>query len=384
MKNISKQLCTLAALSMALSACSSFFDKDNTPQPTPLSNFTQTAQLQRVWSTRAGSGAGNEDLRLSPAIAGQTIYTSSRNGTITATDLTTGKSLWSTRTTADFSNGTATSDGLVFAGTSEGEMLAFRDTDGQQLWKTTISSEILAPAAAKDGIVLAKSIDGHIAALSTSTGRILWQYQESEPNLILRGSSAPQLSGNSAVVGFENGKLVKLNLRSGNIQWRNTIAEPDGVFAIQRMVDIDADPVIFGSRIYAATYQGRIAALDIGSGREIWSQDMSSYTGLATDGSKVFVSDARSHVRAFNAANGTPLWTQEDLGARRVSGVALLRDYVIAGDAEGYLHVLSKADGHFVARTYVGGGGILVTPIVKNNLVYVYTKDGQLTAYTVN
>ena len=55
------------------------------------------------------------------------------------------------------------------------------------------------------------------------------------------------------IVGFANGNLAKLSLGSGDLHWIRPIATAEGAFAIQRMIDIDADPVLYGHNIYAAT-----------------------------------------------------------------------------------------------------------------------------------
>lgn len=381
--SIIKNLFFVAATALSLSACSTFFDKDNTPPPSPLVDFIPQAKVQTLWYTSTGAGSNNDYLKLTPSIYGTTIFTASKNGVVAANDIQTGKSLWKINTGDDISSGTAAYADLVYVGSREGNVYALNQNNGQIIWKATSSSEILAPVAARDNIVLVKTIDGRLSAFSTLDGHMFWKYQQTEPNLILRGSSAPQLTYESAIVGFENGTLVKLVIKNGHVQWEKTIADPQGIFAIQRMVDIDADPIIFGNRVFAATYQGRIAALNLSSGEEIWSHDISSYAGIASDGSKVYVSDAQSHVWAFNASNGDVNWQQVKLQARTITGPALIDNYVVVGDAEGYLHWLSKQDGRFMARTFVNKSGIAATPIVKNNILYVYTKDGHLAAYTV-
>ena len=378
-----KNIFLISTAALALSSCSTFFDKDNTPAPAPLVNFQTEASVKPVWSSRVSNGTGNNYVRLAPTIANGTIYTVSAYGVITANDAATGKSTWKTNIGAEITGGAAATDGRIYAGTREGELYSLNQADGKMLWQADASSEILAPAAANHSIVLAKAIDGSVTAFSTENGHQLWKHQQTEPNLILRGSSAPQLLGDSAIVGFENGDLLKLSLRNGRVQWQKTIAEPKGIFAIQRMVDIDADPIVAGSRVYVATYQGRIAALNTASGEEIWNHDISSYSGMTTDSSKVYITDAQGNLWAFNASNGNVSWEQTKLYARTLTGPASIGNYIVVGDAEGYLHWISKVDGHFVARTLVNKSGIIAAPIVYNNTVYVYTRDGHLAAYTV-
>src|SRR3990167_153583 len=319
----------ITLFSCSLCACNGFFDKDNTPTPTPLINFTTAATPHLVWKTNATNGVGSDYLKLLPAVTTQYVFTASKEGIVAATDKTNGKTRWEMNVHAEINAGPTAADDLVLIGTREGTIIALREQDGSLAWQSNTASEVLAAPAASHGIVLAKAIDGTLSAFSEQNGRALWHYQQTEPTLILRGASTPKIYQNTAVVGFSNGNLAKLTLQEGNLIWQQTIATPEGAFTIQRMVDIDADPIIVGNRIYAATYQGRIAALDLATGREFWTHDISSYSGIAADNERVYISDAKGLIWAFDTANGTVDWRQMYLKARNITGPAIMRNYMV-------------------------------------------------------
>lgn len=381
-KNFTK-IAIASTLTTLLCACNGFFDKDNTPTPNALVNFKAEATPHLRWETSVNSGVGNDYLKMVPAINEQSIFTTDKNGMVVATNKTTGNNLWKQSTGNSLSTGPAIDNGLVFVGSHDGKVIALRQTDGKIVWNVQVASEILAAPAASAGIVLVKTIDGQLTALSETDGHTLWHYHEIEPTLILRAGSAPQIENDSVVAGFANGNLVKLNLQSGSLQWQETVAVPAGTFAIQRMIDIDADPYIFHNKIFVATYQGRISALELASARSLWTHDISSFNGLSVDNERVYASDAMSHLWAFSANNGNVAWEQKQLESRNITGPANMGNAIVVGDAEGYIHWLSKQDGHLIARVQLGGSGILVAPIVNNNVLYVLTKDGHLAAYTV-
>lgn len=373
----------LAIATLTLTACFGFFEKDNTEQPAALTNYKAEITPQQRWSTRIGSGASDEYLRLSPSIANNTIFTSSVNGNVVATDASNGHTRWNMNTRMPVTSGPGVGNGLVVVGSRLGDVIALSQTDGHRLWQTNISGEVIAKPAIQNNIVIVKAVNGDIHALSTVDGHEVWAYQQTEPSLILRGSSSPLISGNAVFIGFANGVLSKLSVNSGQLDWSRPIATATGAFSIQRMIDINADPLIYQHRVLAATYQGNIASLDWATGDTLWTHDISSYTGMTTDGNTVYISDANGFLWAFGVDNGLVNWHQTNLKARGVSGPANMNQYIVVGDAEGYLHWLSKRDGHFAARTQVGKS-ILATPIVDNNILYVLTSDGLLAAYTLS
>ncbi len=383
MKMINKILMT-SLFCLSLTACNTgLFDKDNTPAPSALVNFTPTVKVHANWYTRTGSGSAKDFLKLVPGSNGQTIYTTNHNGTVSANNKTNGKSIWETQTQLSITAGVGVGDNIVVVGGREGDVAALSQTTGKIVWRAKTSTEILAAPAINQGITLVKAIDGKITAYASQDGHLLWAYQQLEPNLILRGSSTPQINKHTAVIGFANGNLIKLDLQDGSLLWQKAMAIPEGSFTIQRMIDIDANPLLDGNRIYAATYQGRISALDLSSGQELWTHEISSYTGIAADNKQLYITDAKSHVWAFDTNSGNVDWRQPQLEARSLTAPVVMDNAIVVGDGEGYLHWLSKQDGHVIARTRVNRSGIVATPIVENNILYVLTKDGHLAAYSL-
>src|SRR3546814_1232467 len=98
-------------------------------------------------------------------------------------------------------------------------------------------------------------------------------------------------------------------------------------------------------------------------GRPIWEQRFSSKTGMTTDTQQAYVADQRDTVHAYNLADGHEGWKQAALGNRRLTSPAAVPQALALGDFEGYVHFLSRTDGHLLGRVQVGGGP-LVSPLV--------------------
>lgn len=374
---------SLVMLTGCLSACAGFFDKDNTPTPSPLVTFSPEATPHLVFKTKTGSGSNDEYLKLTPTISGNGIYTTSLNGYVAAVNKTNGQVYWMIDTKLPLSAGAGVGEGIVVVGGRRGDIVALNQQDGHEVWRTSIKGEILSAPAISHHHVIVKATDGSVHALDADTGHHSWTFIQTEPNLILRGSSNPRVHEGYAFVGFANGNLAKVGIRNGQAYWSRAIATAEGAFAIQRMIDIDADPVIYGHRVFAATYQGRIASVQWDSGALLWSRDISSYTGMAASAETVFISDAKSHLWALGANSGLVNWRQTELEARNISAPASMGNTVVVGDAQGYIHWLNKNDGHFVARDFAGAA-IYAAPLVDNGIVYVYTNNGHLLAYTLS
>lgn len=382
--NIARGLAVAGAL-LLLGACSTvtnYFEggKENQEPPKPLVQFTPSIKIKVLWSRQVGDGADSRYLKLTPAIEGNDIYAADRAGLVTAYDARTGEQGWQTQTQAPIAGGPGVSEHLVLVGTSKGQVIALDRATGKIAWRSPVTSEVLCAPVESEGIVVARTLDGKLFGLDAATGKHLWVYDRTVPVLTLRGNSRPVVVAGGVIAGFDSGRVVAVLLKTGQEIWETQVAVPHGRTELERMVDIDANPVVAGDVVYVATYQGRIAALELRSGRILWRRDMSTSTGIAVDEHNVYVTDSKSHVWALDRSTSASVWRQSQLEARAVTGPAVYQGYVVVGDLQGYVHWLSSDDGSFVGRTQVDGGAIVAAPVVNNGIVYVYSSGGTLTA----
>lgn len=258
-------------------------------------------------------------------------------------------------------------------------------------WRTRVSSEVLArPLIHKDAVIV-RTVDGKIISLDLETGDIRWQFRRAIPDLTLRGSSEPVITRDRIFAGLEDGRLIALSPDDGEVVWDVALSVPKGRSEIQRLVDIDGDAQLYGRVLYAASFQGRIAAIDVERGQFLWARDFSTHTGVVLDEDALFSSDENGHVWALDRLNGATIWKQDKLAHRHLTRPTIVGDYLAVGDFEGYVHLLSRYDGRFIARYQLGqfdnlgwylATGIIVPPISfpaglkgENHLVVV-TRGG--------
>ena len=138
-----------------------------------------------------------------------------------------------------------------------------------------------------------------------------------------------------------------------------------------------------GNELYAASYQGRVVAIDVSGGRKIWQKDVSSFSGVSQGFGNVYVTDEDGTLSAY-LRNGQGLrWEQIALGYRELSRPTPVSSYVAVTDFEGIVHLISQVDGEFVGRVSAGGGGARADMRADGNVLYVYTNSGKLIAYEI-
>lgn len=375
----------IVLLSLVLVGCDTLTGVSGVKTKTSnLPALNNQAKAAPVWSSHAGSGIGSNDVKLVIAIADNKIYTADNSGKVIATALRTGQVLWETSLKVPVISGPATGMGLVVVGTNNAEVVALNAKNGAILWKTPVSSQVLTSPKVYAATVLAKTIDGKLYSLNYQTGRINWVYDHGAPTMTLRGGGAPQVIGNIVIAGFADGKLAAFNRDQGKILWDRSMALPYGASDIERMVDVEADPIATDSYTYVATYHGNVASVATQTGQVQWQHDLSSNKGLDLDGNFLFVTDASDHVWAFYQKNGAVAWEQNLLAGRNLTAPTKVGKYIVVGDGKGYLHWLSREDGHLVSRVLVDKSGIVAPPVAVNNLVLATARNGLLAMYQLS
>jgi outer membrane protein assembly factor BamB len=266
--------------------------------------------------------------------------------------------------------------GLVLVGSIEGKVYAISAANGSVLWERQMETEVLTAPQSNGKIVVVQTIDDKIYALRSDNGEEIWRHDGDAPILSVRGTSSPLVTDNMVLAGFDSGKLVAFNTANGSLIWETRLALPKGRTELQRMVDIDGDPLLVGDVIYSASYQGRLGAITRGTGRQLWSQESSSHHTPAFVGDKVFVTEADDRIRAFESGSGRGVWMNEDLFLRRLTAPVIFGDSIAVADSFGYLHLLNMEDGRFIGRTKIDRSGIRAPMLVNADLLIVQANSG--------
>lgn len=372
-----------AVVFVLIAGCSSVTDflkgEDNAELPTPLTPIASSLVFTPSWTSNVSRGSEVHFVNLKPASAEGRIFMASHDGMVTAIDASTGRIAWRVNVQARLGGGPGVGDSLVLLGSREGEVIALAMNDGKEVWRSRVTSEVLSVPAVSAGIAVARSIDGRVFGFSTVDGKRLWAYDRTVPVLTLRGSSSPVITGGLVVYGSDSGKLTVLSLKEGLPLWERSVAFPSGRSELDRIVDIDGDPLIVNGVVYAASYRGNIVAVDIETAQTLWNRDISASDNISVDLDNVYVTDVEGNVWALDRRTGAAVWKQDKLKYRHVTGTAVIGRHVVVGDFEGYLHWLSVDDGSLLGRLQTDGS-IAGTPVVVGNWLYSYSDSGELTA----
>jgi outer membrane protein assembly factor BamB len=133
--------------------------------------------------------------------------------------------------------------------------------------------------------------------------------------------------------------------------WSRSVGNGTGAFYS------NLHPAWQDNRVFAADRHGVVKAMDIDTGKEIWSADLSEKTGflssnlpaqlsggLAVANGHVFIGSEKAQVYALNAEDGTVAW-QAKVAGEALSTPVISDGLVLVHTSNGMLQGLNEADG---------------------------------------
>ena len=358
---------------------------DNAEPPKELEPLEPTVAMNVLWKTSVGKGYDGRVVNLVPAVTSTAVYVADRRGLLEAHARQDGERLWSHETALEISAGPVVAGDKLLMGTSNAEIIAVSIVDGALLWKATLTSEMLALPRVAHNVVVVRTSDGRLVGLDLQHGGLKWSHERSIPPLSVRSQGSPTIVGDLVLDGFGGGKLIALSLQDGRLVWETTAATGRGRSEVERLVELDADPLVEDETVYITGFQAGITAVNIPDGEILWHQN-GAYSSHGMDPGRhtFFISDTNSDVARFDSANGVEKWKQTALHQRRLTVPATVRNYVVVGDFEGYVHALSADDGRLVGRLEIDNEPILAPPVFHDETLFVYSSSGVLAAIGIN
>jgi outer membrane protein assembly factor BamB len=248
----------------------------------------------------------------SPAVAGDTVYTSTQRG-ILAIDATTGQVRWTFDADTWIYSSPVVANGAVYVG-ADAAVIAVEVTTGRERWRHGVNGLIRATPAVAGGMVVVGDVEGALLGLDTAMGAERWRVPLGGAVL-----ASPLVAGGLAVIGTGNtafractecepwGEVVAVDVATGAIRWR---------YATDAIVY--ASPASDGTMVVAASITGTVSAVDLATGREQWRTELGGVVGgsLVIAGEAVIVSQRQSGpgpglILALDLATGMTSWHVE-------------------------------------------------------------------------
>jgi outer membrane protein assembly factor BamB len=353
--------------------------------------------LAPLFHVQGGRGSSlTARLASEPVVAGGRVYTIDTLGAVRAFDAKTGAKLWESQTPDDRGNeaslyggGIAYDNGFIYATNGLGYVSALDVRTGGIVWKVRPGGPLRGAPTIASGAIYVMSQDNQIYSLKESDGSTNWSQAAALEVAGVFGSASPAVGQGTVVAGFSSGELNAYRYENGRMVWQDALQRTSIRTSVSSLSDIDADPVIDGGQVIAIGQGGRMVALEITTGQRQWELNIAGISTPWVAGDWVFVVTDEGKLLCVYRPNGHIRWINQLPEFRRLkskkgeidySGPVLAGGRLIVTGSNGVIINIDPTTGSFQSQTNIGAG-ISLAPVVADSTLYIYDDAGRLSAF---
>jgi outer membrane protein assembly factor BamB len=367
-----KSLLVAASALIVLSACSSGTKR---PDPTPLKPVTVVVPATLAWQVAVGP----VDPLMTPAVQGGQVFVANAAGVVSALDGGSGRVLWRQDLGGALSAGVGSDGRTVAAVTRQNELVAVSQ-DGA-LWRVALGARVFTAPLVAGERVFVLAADRSVSAYDGRTGIRLWtQPARGADPLVLQQPGVLVAVGDTLLAGV-SGRLVAFNPLNGRVVWDAAIANPRGVNEIERLVDLVGRVGRVDNQVCARAFQSAVGCVDTERGTVRWTQPSDGGVGVHADAERVYGVESNGRVLAWRRSNGERLWAVDPLLHRGLTAPLAAGRSIIVGDAQGFVHLLSREDGGVLNRLSTDGSPVVYSPVLVGQTLVAVTRNGGVFAW---
>jgi outer membrane assembly lipoprotein YfgL len=355
------------AIVSVLAGCAGGADK---PKPTELGPNAALINVRLAWNTRIGPVSLPLDVKVNAA----SVTLASSDGTVVALDGASGQDLWRASAGSAIAAGAGTDGRYAAVVTRDNDLVVMEQ--GRPLWREPLGAAVFTSPLVAGARVFVSGADRSISAFDAQTGRRLWNYTRPGEQALALRQAGVLLAVGDTLVGGMSGRLIGLDPRTGAVRWDVAIANPRGTNDVERLVDLVGSVSREGDIVCARAFQAAVGCVNAARGNLLWSKPANGSEGVHGDASSVFGAEGDGRVTAWRRSDGERSWTSERLKYRGLSAPLSIGRSVAVGDAQGYVHFLSREDGSPMGRMPTDGSAIATAPVLVGNTLVVVTRNG--------
>ncbi|SHI81583.1 Outer membrane protein assembly factor BamB, contains PQQ-like beta-propeller repeat [Shimia gijangensis] len=362
------------------------------------SNAAFSAPATLMWSASIGKGSSRKQrITADPVVADGRVFTMDSEGNLSGFT-TAGLQIWTRnltpprdKSTDAAGGGLAYNNGKLFVTTGFGRLEAVDPKTGKMIWEQRLEAIGSGTPTVYGNLVYLVSGDERGWAIDTETGKVAWQLNSVPSVTNVQSPSAPAVNDRLVVFPFGSGELQATFRRGGLRLWDAGVAGERLGRAVSKIGDISGDPVISGSTVYAANHSGRLVALDLETGERKWTAEEGALSPVWPVGNSVFLVSDRNKLVRLNASDGAHVWSVDlplfvkDKPKKQASvyshfGPILAGGRLIVASSDGLLRSFDPASGALLSSVEIPGGAAS-NPVVASGTLYVVGGKGELHAF---
>ena len=360
-------LAAALSLSIGLVGCSTSSKK---PTPAPLPVVQKAVGASSLWTLQIGAV---NPLTVPVTRQGQ-IYVANAAAEVFSINASTGKVNWQVPVGSAISAGLGSDGESVALVTRDNELVSINE--GKVAWRVKVGARVFTPPLVAGKRVFVLAADRSVTAFDGANGARLWTLPPRGTDPLVLQQPGVLLAVRDTLIAGVSGRLIGINPNVGATRWEVPLANPRGINEIERLVDVVAPAARLGDQVCARSFQAAVGCVDTTRGTLRWTKPAVGDVGVQGDDDTLFSAENNGKLMAWKRASGETAWTNEALLHRGLTSPALAGNYIAIGDAQGYVHFVTRDKGVVTDRVATDGSAIVHGPFEQAGQLYAVTQKG--------
>ncbi|AKG53627.1 cell surface protein [Dehalogenimonas sp. WBC-2] len=217
------------------------------------------------------------------------------------------------------------------------------------------------------------TLTGRLISLDIATGNPRWQYDMENAKGVY---GSPLVVGDTVYIATYSGFIFAVN-SAGNLKWKY----PTDTKLPHSVV---TGLVYDSGRLYYGSTDGKVYALDADSGAKVWefTTEDKIWASPVVDDGVLYIGSFDNHFYALSADSGSELWDFEAEGVFTASAI-IADNTVIIASLDRSLYALDTQTGNKEWQ-FTAASWFWATPVVFGDTIYAPNTDGSVYAINVN
>jgi outer membrane protein assembly factor BamB len=352
--------------------------------------------LKKAWSASIGSGGDRRDPLISPPIvADGFVFTLDTAGDVSAFKIANGDKKWrkssidkDDQKSGGIGGGLAYAGGKLYVTNGYKTLVCLDAATGNMVWRVMLPTPSQSAPTVMSDKVFVITLDNRLMAYSAADGSTQWNYAGVTETTGLLGSVSPAADTAEVVLPQSSGEIFGLHIENGQVIWEDNLSTVSHTGTLSSISDIRGQPVIDQGQVYAASYSGKMVAINETNGQRLWQKDIGTAEMPWAAGANVYVISNDQQLISLTRDKGDVRWVAQlprhkgdDKDKAIVwTGPILAGGRLLAASNGGELIEVSPQDGKIIKTTALEGP-VFIPPIVASNMLFVVTIKGELVAY---
>lgn len=330
--------------------------------------------VSEMWSLQEQSDMGSGMM-----LEGDKLFYTNTAGEIKAVNAGNGQPVWTFKTGGKIYSTPTLDVNIVWCASSDSYLYGLDIHTGGLRFKLKNDKAVVSSPACSGNKVMVAGGDGHCRAWDTTTGDLVWDFDSVKNFVVTR----PLVKDGVIYFGSWSNEFYAIDIETGKSRWIWNNGQANRMFSPAQVV-----PVAAGGKIYLASPDRYMTALDEKTGAVIWRYNdpenrVRESIGISEDGHTVYAKTMDGNILAIDATcpERKVKWISsgEEMGYELAPTPLVEKNSVVfAPTDKGLIYAYRASDGAFLWKYRISTGLInMILPTDKNEL-FVSAMDGRL------